>query len=397
MLLTEIGVVLILLALLARLAARTAFSAIPLYLVAGLGFAAFAPHDISPDIVEMGTQVAVILLLFMLGLEYSVGEILGSLRSSYVAGIVDAALNFPPGFLVGLALGWDLMLCVVMGGVTYISSSGTVAKMLDDLGRLANRETPSILAILVIEDLVMAPYLPFVAVLLVGGTILAGIGSALAATALAAFALFVAHRYSARLSRRLVHPKSEVVLLSVMGLLLAAGGVAELLHVSGAVVAFLVGLSISGPIAQRARELLGPMRDLFAAFFFVAFGYSVDVAEIPDVLAVAVALAVVTAATKLVTGWVAARTSSGVAGRLRAGTALVARGEFSVVIVGLALAAGTETAVAPLAATYVLFTAVSAPLLTRLVAHGLPWRRQQPAERARASMPAQSERTELPS
>ena len=74
-----------------------------------------------------------------------------------------------------------------------------------------------------------------------------------------------------------------------MGLLLIAGGVAELAHVSGGIVAFLVGLSMSGSIAQRARELLSPLRDLFAALFFVTFGYLVDGRQIPDVLLVAVA------------------------------------------------------------------------------------------------------------
>ena len=167
------------------------------------------------------------------------------------------------------------------------------------------------------------------------------------------------------LTRRIQHPKSEVVLLTVMGLLLLAGGAAELLSVSSAVVAFLVGLSISGSLADRARELLSPLRDVFAAFFFVLFGIQIDVGAIPSVLGVAAVLLVVTAATKLLTGWIAARRTSGVAGRLRAGTALVARGEFSIVIAGLAVSAGLESALAPLAATYVLFTAVGGPLLTR--------------------------------
>lgn len=364
-LLIEVGAVLLVLALLARLAARTGFSPIPLYLLAGLAIGAVAPRDLDSGTVELGTQIAVILLLFMLGLEYTVDDVVGSLRSGYAAGLVDAALNFSPGFIVGLALGWDVLPAVVLGGVTYISSSSIIAKVLDDLGRLGNSETPGLLSILVLEDLAMAPYLPFVAVLLAGGSALAAVGSAAGAAALAALALAIAHRHGPLLSRRLSHPKSEVVLLSVMGLLLIAGGVAELARVSGGVVAFLVGLSVSGSIAQRARELLGPLRDLFAALFFVSFGFAVDVAAIPDVVGVAVLLWVVTAVTKMVTGWLAVRATSAAPGRLRAGTALIARGEFSIVIAGIAVVAGTESLLAPLAATYVLLTAVSAPLLTR--------------------------------
>lgn len=365
-LLIEVGGVLILLALLARLAARTGFSPIPLYLLAGLVIGSVAPADLDAGAVEIGTQIAVILLLFMLGLEYVVDDVVGSLRSSYAAGLADIALNFPPGLLAGLVMGWDVLPSVVLGGVTYISSSSIVAKVLDDLGRLGNSETPGMLAVLVLEDLAMAPYLPLVAALLAGGSLLVGVGWAAGATAITVAALAVARRHGPSLSRRLAHPKSEVVLLSVMGLLLIAGGVAELGHVSGGVVAFLVGLSISGSIAQRARELLGPLRDLFAALFFMSFGFLVDETAIPSVIGVAVLLWAVTAATKMVTGWVAVRATSGVPGRLRAGTALVARGEFSIVIAGLAAtASGIDRRLAPLAAVYVLLTAVTAPLLTR--------------------------------
>jgi CPA2 family monovalent cation:H+ antiporter-2 len=365
-LLIEVGAVLILLALLARFAAHTGFSPIPLYLLAGLVIGSIAPQDLDPGAVEIGTQIAVILLLFMLGLEYVVDDVVGSLRSSWLAGVVDGALNFPPGLVAGLAMGWDWLPAVVLGGVTYISSSSIVAKVLDDLGRLGNSETPGMLAVLVLEDLAMAPYLPLVAALAAGGSLLVGVGWAASATALTVVALAVARRHGPSLSRRLAHPKSEVVLLSVMGLLLIAGGVAELGHVSGGVVAFLVGLSISGSIAQRARELLAPLRDLFAALFFMSFGFLVDETAIPGVIGVALILWAVTAGTKMATGWVAVRATSGVPGRLRAGTALVARGEFSIVIAGLAATGGgVDRRLAPLAAVYVLLTAVSAPLLTR--------------------------------
>ena len=378
--LLEVGAILLVLAVLARVAAKTGFSPIPLYLLAGLVIGYLAPPSINAAFIAIESQIAVILLLFMLGLEYTAEDVVGSLRSGMVGGLADVALNFSPGLLVGLALGWDPLPAVLLGGVTYISSSSIVAKVLDDLGRLGNSETPAVLSVLVIEDLAMAPYLPLVAVLLAGGSLAKGIGLALAATALAVGALLLARRHGHSLSRRLQHPKSEVVLLTVVGLLLISGGAAELLSVSAGVVAFLVGLSISGTLAERARELLSPLRDLFAAVFFVLFGLQVDVHAVPDVLGVAVLLWLVTAATKLLTGWIAARRLSGVPGRLRAGTALVARGEFSIVIAGLGVAAGAESSLAPLAATYVLLAAVSAPLLTRFV--GAPGARS-PRSRAR--------------
>jgi CPA2 family monovalent cation:H+ antiporter-2 len=363
--LLEVGAALLILAVLARVAARTGFSPIPLYLIAGIVIGHVIPPSIDPEVIAIESQVAVILLLFMLGVEYTVDDVIGSLRRGVGASLADVVLNFTPGVLVGLALGWDPLPSLLLGGITYISSSSVVAKVLDDLSRLGNTETPAILSILVFEDLVMAPYLPLVAVLLAGGSLFRATGLAAAAAALAVVALVAAHRHGSALSSGISHPKSEVVLLTVFGLLLMAGGAAELIGVSAGVVAFLVGLSISGSIANRSRELLSPLRDLFAAIFFLSFGLQVDVAAIPGVLWVALLLFVVTSATKLYTGWLAARRTSGTAGRLRAGTALVARGEFSIVIAGLGVAAGAEAGLGALAATYVLLTAISGPLITR--------------------------------
>jgi len=388
--LLEVGAVLLVLAALARLAARTGFSPIPLYLLAGLVIGVVAPPNIDPDVIVIESQIAVILLLFMLGLEYTIDDVVGSLRTGLGAGIADMALNFPPGLLVGLALGWDVLPSMLLGGVTYISSSSIVAKVLDDFSRLGNLETPSVLSVLVIEDLAMAPYLPLVAVLLAGGGLPRAVALALAASALAVAALFLAHKHGHFLSRRISHPKSEVVLLTVVGLLMIAGGAAELISVSAGVVAFLVGLAISGTIANRSRELLSPLRDLFAAIFFVSFGLQIDVRSIPGVLGVAVILWVVTSATKLLTGWLAARKVSALPGRLRAGTVLIARGEFSIVIAGLGVAAGTESLLAPLAATYVLLTAVSSPLVTRYADTLGLWITRR--RRARASAAAERSR-----
>ena len=108
---------------------------------------------------------------------------------------------------------------------------------------------------------------------------------------------------------------------------------------SAAVGAFLVGIALSGPVAHHATQLLSPLRDLFAAVFFVFFGLTTDPADMPPVLLPALALAVVTMATKCSPatsrpGGPASR----VPGRWRAGLALTPRGEFSIVIAGLAVA-----------------------------------------------------------
>lgn len=256
---------------------------------------------------------------------------------------------------------------MVMGGVTYISSSGIAAKVITDLGRIGNRETPVVLSILVFEDLAMAVYLPVLTTILAGVSFLGGLTSVGIALAVVSLVLMVALRHGHHVSKAVHSENSEVFLLNVLGAALLVAGVASAMQVSAAVGAFLLGIAISGATAHNATRILEPLRDLFAAIFFVAFGLNTDPASIPPVLGWALVLAVVTAATKMLTGiWAAKRAGIAKPGRLRAGTTLIARGEFSIVIAGLAVASGAVPGeVAALATAYVLLMAVMGPLAAR--------------------------------
>jgi CPA2 family monovalent cation:H+ antiporter-2 len=107
--------------------------------------------------------------------------------------------------------------------------------------------------------------------------------------------------------------------------------------------------------------------------FFLFFGFEVDPGTIPKALPAALVLAIVGAATKIATGWIAARRAGiGRRGRIRAGTALVARGEFSIVIAGIGVTAGAEPDLGPLAACYVLLVAVGGSLLARIADRPAP-------------------------
>ena len=385
MVLIELGLVVLALGTIARLAHALALSPIPFYLVAGLavGEGGFADLHLSEGFIELGAEIGVVLLLFTLGAEYDADEFRTGLRDGLPAGCVDALANFAPGLVAGVLLGWDIRAAVVLGGVTYVSSSGVVAKVLADLGRLGNRETPSILTVLVLEDLAMAIYLPVVAALLLGGGWLAGVGSVGLALFTVVVVLVVALRHGRVLTRIVASGSDEVLLLTVLGLTLVVAGVAEELQVSAAVGAFLVGIALSGPVSRRAGTLLGPLRDLFAATFFLFFGLQVNPASLPGAAAVAVALGVVTAGTKLATGmWAAARAGVGRRGRLRAGAALIARGEFSIVIAGLGVAAGVEADLGPVAAGYVLLLAGAGPVLAKYADRLVPGEQARPARGA---------------
>ncbi|KOV75862.1 MULTISPECIES: cation:proton antiporter [unclassified Streptomyces] len=366
--LIEFGAIILGLGLLGRLAARLRFSPIPLYLLAGLAFGegGLLPLGTSEEFVAIGAEIGVVLLLLMLGLEYTAGDLVSNLKTQYPAGIVDATLNALPGAAMALLLGWGPIAAVVLAGITWISSSGVIAKVLGDLGRIGNRETPVILSILVLEDLSMAVYLPVVTALLAGTGLAAGSVTLAIALGVAGLVLLVAVRYGRHISRFVSTDDPEKLLLVVLGLTLVVAGVAQQLQVSAAVGAFLVGIALSGEVAEGAHNLLAPLRDLFAAVFFVFFGLHTDPASIPPVLLPALALAVVTTLTKIATGyWAARRAGISARGRWRAGGTLVARGEFSIVIAGLAVTSGIDSDLGPLATAYVLLLVVLGPLTAR--------------------------------
>lgn len=366
--LIELGGVLLGLAMVGRFASTLGLPSIPLYLLTGLmlGEGGFVPLDASTEFVRIGADLGVVLLLLLLGLEYTPSDLQQGLRSNWRGGIVDLFANFIPGFVAGLVLGWGPVVAVLLGGITYVSSSGIIAKQLSDLDRIANRETPVVLAILVIEDLVMAAFLPIVGILIVGLGPVEGSLSVVTALSVVAAALFVASRYSRQISRVLDTRSQEVLLLTVLGLTFLVGGLVEEVKVSAAIGAFLLGVTLSGNVAERGRELLVPIRDVFGGLFFVFFGLQIDPETLPPVLLPALALAVVSASTKVGTGWwTAARAGIGPRGRMRSATSLIPRGEFSIVIAGIGVTAGLETKLGPLAACYVLILAVVGSLAMR--------------------------------
>ncbi|MGY4101810.1 cation:proton antiporter [Nocardia sp. R16R-3T] len=369
--LVELGAVLFALGMLGRVAARFGMSPIPLYLLGGLAFGqgGFIELGAANEFGHIAGEIGVVLLLLLLGLEYTAVELVTGLRRSWAAGVVDIVANATPGAAVGLLLGWGMTGAITLAGVTYISSSGIVAKVLNDLGRLGNRETPVVLSILVFEDLAMAIYLPILTAILAGTSFLAGLTVVGLALASVTIVLVVALRYGRYVSAIVDSADREVFLLKLLGAALLVAGLASALNVSAAVGAFLLGIAISGSTAHEATKLLEPIRDLFAAIFFVAFGFNTDPSAIPPVLGWAILLAVVTTLTKVATGWWAAsRQGIRRMGRARAGAALVARGEFSVVIAGLAVSIGAvDREIAALASAYVLLMAVLGPIAARVV------------------------------
>jgi CPA2 family monovalent cation:H+ antiporter-2 len=368
-LLVELGAVLVGVAVLARIAGRLRVPAIPLYLLAGLAFGrgGIVPLVTTGEFIEIGAEIGLILLLLSLGLEYSARELVTTLRAQAPAGLLDVALNFIPGFAVGLVLGWSPIAAAVLGGITYVSSSGIAAKLLHDFGLARKPEGRVVTSLLILEDLAMAIYLPVLAGLLIAGGISArGAVGSLVAVAVVALLLFTALKVEVGITRFIFGRSDEAVLFTMIGLAILGAGVAELVQISAAVGALLVGIVMSGPGIADARRLLNPLRDFFSAMFFVLFGLSVNPSSLVPVLPEALALAFLTGATKMFGGWLIAR-RAGIDGRagVRVGALIIARGEFSIVIALVATNSGLDF-VGPLAAAYVLILAVTGPLLARL-------------------------------
>ena len=366
----ELGVIMLTLAVLGRFALRIGIPTIPLFLLAGLFFGngGIIPVDEAQPFIEIGASLGVIFLLFMLGLEYTPQELKHSMKTNVFAGVLDGLINVIPGIVVGFLLGWGALGAAVLGGITYVSSSGIIAKLLTDLGRLGNRETPLVLSILVIEDLVMAVFLPVLAVALSGGSLVTGIVSGLVSALIVLVVLTFSPKLGGTLARLLGGTSQEIVLLTLLGLATLVAGAAEYIRVSYAIGAFLLGIAISGQVAERARELLQPLRNSFAALFFVYFGFEVVPSSLVDVALPAIGLAIASAGTKLFTGWFSAkRTGLSKKGSLRAAVTLIPRGEISIVLAGIGVASGLDTQLSSLVVAYVLLLAIGGSVAIRFV------------------------------
>ncbi|MBM3689858.1 MAG: cation:proton antiporter [Actinobacteria bacterium] len=381
----EFGLLLLGLGVLARIAKALSISPVPLYLIAGLFFGDGGVVGIpaSDSFISTVAELGVVLLLLLLGLEYSGTELVRTAQRQARTGLVDIVLNALPGAAVALLLGWGWIGALALGGVTYISSSGIVSQVMRDLRWRRNPESAPVVSVLVIEDLVMAPYLPILTVLLTGTGLVSGLISVGTALVVVTILIVIAVKGSVRF-HRLLSPRDPVgLLLIVFGAAIAAAGLAGLVDFSPAVAAFLVGLLLTGEVAEVARRRLDPLRDVLAAVFFAYFGIAVNPGDLPAVLLPAALLALVTIGTKFLTGWFAARTvGSTPIGTLRAGALLSARGEFSVVIAGLvAVSLVLPPQFQAFVAAYVLITASAGPLLARF-AEPLGWWWQQRPPRA---------------
>lgn len=365
----ELGSVLLGLGIAAYIASRIRLSVVPIFLLAGLFFGngGIVALDLSDEFLDLGAQWGAILLLLLLGLEYSAQELFESVKKRKSLGAVDLVVNFLPGAALGFILGWGFLGALTLGGITYVSSSGIASQFIKD-SRLESREsTRRAVGVLVIEDLFLAPYLPVLSALLASLGVATGLISISIALIVTGIALLIGARGFHIPHAPLVMGDSATLLLTVFGSALLASGIATYFGFSGAVAAFLVGLLLTGDVAIVARVRLAPLRDLFSAIFFLFFGLSVDPADIPSVLIPASVLALIGVFTKWVTAWWAVRDLEEDKAIWRTAVLLIPRGEFSMVIAGLAATSLFAVELQALTLTYVILTTLFASIIMRTV------------------------------
>jgi CPA2 family monovalent cation:H+ antiporter-2 len=375
--LVEVGIGLAALALAGYLAHRVSLSVIPAYIVAGI---VVGPHEPTAlfgvsltlvsetEFVDVLAELGVVLLLFFLGLEFSVDQLLADRRRILAAGTVDLALNLGVGLAIGLVFGLGVVPTLFVAGVVYISSSAIVTKSLIEQGWIANPESGPILGTLVYEDLFIAVYLAVLAALAAGGgdaaTVARDVGVAFAFLGILAVAAWGG---TAVLDRVFAVESDELFLIGVLATTTLVAGAALTLGLSEAVAAFFVGAGFSQTDhVDRIEHQVSAVRDLFAAFFFFSIGLTIDVTVLPSVAGLLGAAVVLSTATKLLSGTVSGRFYDLSPLRsIRTGIGLVPRGEFSLVIAALALTAPPPVSevVPPFAVGYVLAMSVVGTVL----------------------------------
>jgi CPA2 family monovalent cation:H+ antiporter-2 len=355
-------------------ASRLGLSAIPAYLLAGLLLGPNEPHALSlvhpSEVTHLLAEIGLIFLLFFLGLEFTIGRLARTRRHAVVGGAIDLVANAVLGLAVGVAAFGVSFSALILAAAIYVSSSAITVKGLIDFRRLADDETDLVLAVLVAEDVVIALVLGFAS----GGGGALGSTLLIVAKAVGFIAIsLAASKWAARpLDRLLDWLPREFFLLAVFAFLVGMAALAAELGLSEAIGALMAGVILSETsVREEIEERFFSFRDVFAALFFFVFGLSIDVSALGDVGWMLAAAVVATLFGKIGGGYLA-----GVTGGLtqrqsfNAGVALVAHGEFTIILAQLAsandaLSGPDRTRIVAFAGLYVLVTATIGVVLMK--------------------------------
>jgi CPA2 family monovalent cation:H+ antiporter-2 len=330
----ELGLVFVGLGLLSWLALKLHISAVPLFLLAGLslGKGGIAPLALSEDFLNLGAEIGALLLLLVMGFEYSANELVTTLRSKWSIGLVDLAINALPAAVIALILGYGPIGAIAFAGIMFVSSSGIASQLIRESGWAKSNIAKRATSILVFEDIVLAPYLPILAAVTLGLSALGGLISVGIALAVTLVVFFIGMGREIPGLKSLAQSGPGPLLLLTFGVALAISAGANIAGFSGVIAAFLFGLLLTGEVAESLRSRFAPLRDVFSAVFFLFFGLSIAAVDVFSVLPIALLFSVVGVAGKFFVGWLMGRDLQDPLAWRRIGAFLSSRGEFSMII-----------------------------------------------------------------
>lgn len=373
----EIGLALALIAFAIALANKLGVSNIPFLILIGIAVGPHAPQFGAFDFrfIETGALISfmgrlgVLFLLFYLGLEANLTRLIEAGRSILVGGSIYISINFTFGFTFGYLAGFPLREALIIAGLTTVSSSAIVAKILFDYRRMANPETQIVLGITMFEDIFLAVYLSLISgIVLSGATSVGGVLSSGGIALGFIIGLMLIGRWATPLLNRVLSISSnELFIVVIFGALFLLAGLGETIHVAESIGALLLGLILGETDhSERMERLVVPFRDFFGAIFFFSFGLSIDPFTLGGAAWLAVGAAVLSLVGVIIAGFIVAwRANLSAVGSLNTSFTLLARGEFSIIIVNLAIAGGLMGVLQPFAALYVLILASASPLLAK--------------------------------
>jgi len=318
-------------------------------------------------------DIGVILLLFVIGIEFPFAKIRSIGKVAVGAGTLGLFATLGVVFLAASALGLNFMDSLFIAAALSISSTAIIIKILQDSGKIKKESSILVLGILIVEDVIAVILIASLESVALVGTVSI---ESVVLVAVVAGGLIVG---TFTVGRRVIPPlidkvasaqNREILLLSVLGVCFGYALLANVVGLSVAIGAFLAGVLVAESKSSEVSKILSsPIKDMFVAIFFVSVGALMDVTQLEDYIFIAIALIAVTIAMKFggnLLGTTAFRMGKGKS--LRSAFALSApRGEFSIVIVKVGVDMGVVSAfLFPLIGLITIITAFISPFLIRL-------------------------------
>ena len=317
------------------------------------------------------SEIGVILLLFVIGIEFPYAKIKSIGRVAVGVGSIGLFSTLGVLFYTSTALGLEFMDALFISAALSVSSTAIIVKLLEEMGKIKKESSILILGILIVEDIIAVILISAITIIVVGTVSVESIVViVLVAAGLIVGTFTLGTRVIPPLIDRVAAAENrEILLLSVLGLCFGYALLANIVGLSVAIGAFLAGVLVAeSKSAEVAKLLSSPIKDMFVAIFFISVGALMDVSQLENYIFIAIALIAVATGMKFggnMLGNFIFRQKRGKA--LRSAFTLAApRGEFSIVIVKVGVDIGAVSAfLFPLVGIIAIITAFISPFLMK--------------------------------